>query len=285
MSENYYHILGISEKSTHDEIKKAYRGLQMKYHPDKNQGSPESIAMTQQINKAYETLGDEQQRKEYDMHRLPFNNMNFNQTMDIPIDDILKMFFGGGNPNVHIFQGSPMSKPPPIIKTIVINISQILSGSSVPVDIERWIIENELKVFETETIYVSIPQGVDENEIIILRDKGNVLNDHIKGVVKLFIKIENKTEFKRQGLDLILEKTITLKEALCGFSFEIKFLNGKSYTLNNNKGTIITPGYKKTYEHLGLIRGEHTGNMIIIFNIVFPEILTETQIQQISAIL
>ena len=49
MSENYYNILGINEKSTKDDIKKAYRSLQMKYHPDKNQGSQEAINMTQKI--------------------------------------------------------------------------------------------------------------------------------------------------------------------------------------------------------------------------------------------
>ena len=55
MSENYYTILGVDEKSTKDEIKKAYRGLQMKYHPDRNQGNQDCINMTQKINEAYET--------------------------------------------------------------------------------------------------------------------------------------------------------------------------------------------------------------------------------------
>ena len=107
----------------------------------------------------------------------------------------------------------------------------------------------------------------------------------MKGDVKLCIKINNETDFKRSGLDLILEKNISLKEALCGFTFELNYLNGKSYTLNNNKGNIIPPEYKKLYPGMGLTRGEHKGNMIIHFHIEFPEKLTDEQIEKIKNIL
>jgi hypothetical protein len=227
--------------------------------------------------------------------------------MEVPMDDIFNMFFGGvgappfgpfggipGMPpmppgaKVHIFHGGPMGfhqalqKPVPIMKTININMEQVLSGASVPMDVERWIMENGIKVHENETIYVTVPQGIDENEIIILRDKGNVLNENLKGDIKVFVKITNDTMFKRIGLDLILEKEITLKEALCGFTFEINYLNGKSYTLNNNKGNIIPPEYKKLYPNMGLTRGEHKGNMIIHFHINFPEKLSDEQIKKLE---
>ena len=109
MSENYYNILGVNEKSTKEEIKKAYRSLQMKYHPDKNPGNKEAMNLTQKINEAYEVLGDEQKRDEYDMTRNnpfmkmnnPFaNGMGANgmgaNGMDSQMDDIISMFFGGG---------------------------------------------------------------------------------------------------------------------------------------------------------------------------------------------
>ena len=327
MSKNFYNILGVNEKSTKDEIKKAYRTLQMKYHPDKNKSNPEAINMTQQINEAYETLGDEQKREEYDNIRnnpKPFMRMNTDGDADINVDDIFNMFFGGGGPfsmggmsmggipmsmggmsmggmsmggmkgmppGVHIFHGGPMGvnqafqKPTPIMKTIDINMEQVLSGATIPLEIERWVIENGMKVFETENIYVTVPQGIDDNEMIILRDKGNVLNENVKGDVKIFVKITNETMFKRSGLDLIIEKNIKLKDALCGFTFEIKYLNGKSYTLINNKGNIIPPEYKKVYHGMGLTRGEHKGNMIIHFHIEFPEKLSEEQISKLVVIL
>ena len=308
MSENFYNILGVNEKATKDEIKKAYRCLQMKWHPDKNQGNNEASHMSKKINEAYEVLGDEKRREEYDFTRNnqnPFMRMNSHNAMEVPIDDIFSMFFGGqggpfgmdgfhgmgGGPKIHMFHGGPMgfqqalSKPTPIIKTIDINLEQVLTGANIPIEIERWIIENGIKVLENETIYVPIPQGIDENEMIILRDKGNILNEQIKGDVKIFVKIINDTEFKRSGLDLIIEKKITLKEALCGFSFEIKYPSGKSYTLNNNKGNIIPSNYKKVYPNMGLKRGEHTGIMIIHFQVDFPEKLTDEQIDKISDIL
>ena len=311
MSEDFYNVLGVGEKSTKDEIKKAYRSLQMKYHPDKNNVSEEAGVMSKKINEAYEILGDDQKRKEYDNARNnpnPFMRMNSNGGgMDPHMDDILNMFFGGaGSPfggpfgvpfgmngmppgaKLHIFHGGPMgfqqamSKPPPIMQNLIINMEQVLSGATLPLEIERWIIENGIKVYEKETIYVTVPQGIDDGEMIILRDKGNVINENIKGDVKIIIKITNNTEFKRSGLDLILEKTITLKESLCGFTFELNYLNGRSYTLNNNKGNIIPPEYKKVYPGMGLIRGEHKGNLIIHFHLEFPEKLTEEQIAKLS---
>lgn len=318
MSENFYNILGVEEKATKDEIKKAYRGLQMKWHPDKNQGSDESKRMSEKINGAYEVLGDDEKRVEYDNSRNnPFTRMNSHGGggMEVPMDDIFNMLFGGmggmggfpgmqgfqgmpmggmpmgGMPpgaKIHIFNGGPMgfqqaiSKPVPIMKTIEINIAQILTGCSIPLEIERWIIENGIKVHEKETIYVTIPQGVDDNELLILRDKGNVLNENVKGDVKIFVKIKNDSAFKRSGLDLVLEKNISLKESLCGFTFEINYINGKSYTLNNNKGNIIPPEYKKIYPGMGLTRAEHKGNMIIHFHVDFPEKLSEEQITKLS---
>jgi DnaJ family protein A protein 2 len=145
--------------------------------------------------------------------------------------------------------------------------------------------EHGIKVFEKETIYVTVPKGIDDNELIVLRDKGNILNEQCKGDLKIFVKIENDSMFTRAGLDLVLEKNITLKDALCGFSFEITYINGKSYTLNNNPGNIIPPGFRKMIPNMGLEREQHKGNMVIVFNVEFPEKLTEEQMKKIREVL
>jgi DnaJ-class molecular chaperone len=295
MSENFYSILGLNENATKEEIKIAYRKLQMKWHPDKNQQSSESINMTQKINEAYETLGNEQKKFEYDMIKNNSNSfMRMNsREMEVPIDDIFNMFFRefnempgmpGLGSKIHIFHGGPinfqqaMNKPMPIVKTLQINMEQVLNGGLLPLEIERWILENGNKVFEKETVYVDVPPGIDNNEMIVLRDKGNIINENCKGDIKINVLIQNNTPFRREGLDLILEKNITLKEALCGFTFDINYINGKNYTLNNKKGNIVPPEYKKIYQNMGLKRGEHKGNMIIIFHVIFPENLTDEQI-------
>jgi DnaJ-class molecular chaperone len=308
MSENYYNILGVNENATKEEIKKAYRTLQMKYHPDRNPGNQECIIMTQKLNEAYEILGDDQKREEYNMTKNnPFMRMNSNgpHNMEVPLNDIINMMFGGSNifgdmpgmqgfsngTKIHIFHGGQMNfqqamqKPVPIMFTLQIQIQHVVTGGYIPIEIERWVMQNGNRVTEKENIYVEIPQGVDDNEIIILRDKGNVINENCKGDIKITIQILNDSEFKRSGLDLTIEKNISLKDSLCGFTFEINHINGKSYTLNNNKGSIVPPEYKKVYPGMGLKRGEHNGNMIIHFHVNFPEKLTDEQIDKLIEIL
>ena len=320
MSENYYEILGVSENATPEKIKKTYRELSLKYHPDRNGNNQENLSKYQKINEAYETLGDEEKKREYDMRKnnpfLKMSNMNGNSGEFTNVDEIFNSLFGnafgpimGGGPGFFMHQGMPagmhgmpnirifrngvqvnpfqqaLEKPTPIIKNITITMEQVLNGGNIPVDIERWLIENGNKVFEHETVYIPIPKGIDDNEIIILRDKGNINEGNIIGDVKIFIKIENTTEFKRQGLDLILEKKISLKEALCGFSFELKYINGKSYTINNNGGNIITPSYQKIIPNMGLKREEHIGNLIIIFEIIFPTNLNSEKIEKLKELL
>jgi DnaJ-class molecular chaperone len=322
MSDNFYKVLGVDEKASKEEIKKSYRTLQMKYHPDRNNNSQEANIMTQKLNEAYETLGDDEKREEYDMTRNnPF--LKGGSNMDMPMDDIINMMFGGmggfpgmqmggfpGMPGmggmqmrgmhsmgglppgtkIHFFQGGnpmnfqQMQKPTAILKNINIKISQVLTGVNIPLEIERWIMEQGMKVFETETIYVTIPKGIDDGELILLKDKGNVLNETCKGDIKIFVKIENDSIFKRAGLDLVLEKSINLKDALCGFSFEITYINGKSYTLNNNAGNIIPHGFRKIIPNMGLERESHKGNMIIEFNVQFPEKLSESVIASLKKI-
>lgn len=321
MSDNFYQILGVNENASIDEIKKAYRRLSLQFHPDKNP-SPEATEKYKKINEAYDILGDEQNKKKYDMERQnPFMRMGGNVN---DVDEIFKTFFGGGMPfgmrmggmpgmgvdpddiaNMNGFgmggfppgahfqvfhNGIPVNighpnKPSPIVKNITIDIEQVYTGTNVPVEVERWIHDNNLRVSEKETLYVPIPKGIDDGEIIILKDKGNIINEQCKGDVKVFIKIINKTDIKRLGLDLIYEKKISLKDALCGFSFEIKYINGKMYTLNNTSGNIVCPGYKKIIPNMGLTRDQVTGNLIIIFHIDFPEKLTEEQINKLKSVL
>lgn len=320
MSKTFYDILGVKKEANKDEIKKAFRGLSMKYHPDKNKEDPNAVSKFQEINEAYETLGDEQKRQQYDMtSQHPFLRMNGQPGggVEVHMDDIFNSIFGnmaffpGGQPfapgQMHSFPGMPMpgmpggasfvfhsgpmgfqhaqQKPSPIVKNIIINIDQVLTGVKVPLDIDRWVIENGVQKNEKETVYLDIGQGVDDNETFVIPDKGNVINDNCKGDVKIIVKVQNNTEFKRIGLDLTLEKEITLKESLCGFTFDFKYINGKSYTLNNNGGNIIEPEYKKIIPEMGLKREGRTGNLIVQFHVKFPEKLTEEQVTQLKNIL
>lgn len=311
MTTNFYNVLEVPETATFDEIKKSYRKLSMIYHPDKNNNNPESTAKFQKISEAYETLNDPEKRQQYDMSRNnPFSNIRHNMGSMNSVDELFSNLFGmpfgpsqgtpfnpfgqSSNhfgPQVRVFHnGIPVNmnqqkpRPIPIMKNIEITMDKALTGSTIPIDIERWIIENDLKVFENETIYVTIPKGVDSGEIIVLPEKGNVISSDCKGEVKIFVHIKNDTEFKRNGLDLVYEKTITLKEALCGFTFDIKYITGKMYTINNASGHIINDGYKKVIPNLGFARDQHVGNLVIEFRVKFPDKLTNEVLEQLKSI-
>jgi DnaJ-class molecular chaperone len=281
VSKNYYDILGVTSLSTQDEIKKAYRKLSLEYHPDRNKNGNNLMAS---INEAYNVLSNEQLKNEYDFQQN--TNINLKEMFRNPqADEFIQMLFSNGNPFDIFKQPHDLQKPAPIIKNITVTIYQIYTGVTIPIEIERWIYENGTKVFEKETIYVIIPQGIDENEIIILKEKGNIMNFTNIGDIKLFVKVINDTEYKRNGLDLIYKRTISLKDALCGFSLQFTFLNGKTYTLNNSLGNIITPEYKKIIPSMGITRGTHQGNLIIFFHVEFPETLSDNQVTVLKNIL
>ena len=132
-----------------------------------------------------------------------------------------------------------------------------------------------------KNIDLDIPKGIDDNELIILKDKGNIRDKNV-GDIKIFIKINNSTKFQRSGLDLYYEKTISLKDSLCGFSFDLKYINGKKYTINNQKGNIIPPNFKKIIPNMGIERNGYVGNLIISFNVHFPENLSIDIIDKIK---
>lgn len=308
--ENYYNILGVNENASSDEIKKAFRKLSLKYHPDKG-GDDKKF---KQINEAYQTLSTDEKRKQYD-HMKKFgrnmNGINFQSTSSAGVpfnmggipEEVLQHMFNssgmpghfsfnigrnGNSPNIRIFRTGNVNserKPSVIMQTITITIQEAYTGCSKPIEIERWIQEEEnIKRVEKETIYVDIPEGVDNNEAILVREKGNIYSDTNKGDVRILIKVENNTKLKREGLNIIFVKTLTLKESLCGFTFTINHINGKEYKINN-QNTVISPNYRKVVENLGFKRGNRKGNLYIIFNVQFPTSLDDKQIEKLKSIL
>ena len=322
--EDPYKILGVERNASQDDIKKAYRALSLKWHPDRNPGKADATAVYQSINAAYEILGDEGRRKEFDspaapQHQhnpfasnpfpfggmpFPFANMGMGGGGNNPHEEFVKLFSsgifqqmhgGGGGPQ--IFTMGPngpirvqlggqqqQMKPPPIVKTVEISIDKAYSGFSMPIEISRWVIEGGMKKEENETLYVPIPRGIDD-EIILISQKGNANGDDNRGDVKIQIKVKNETDFKRDGLDLILHKSISLKEALCSFSFDMKFLDGRVFKIQNDNGNVIHPGYKKIIPGMGMVRDGQTGNLVILFDIKFPEHLSSEAIATISSVL
>ena len=339
---NFYDILGVPKEASPEDIKKSYRKLSLKYHPDRNSDA-DATEKYKAINEAYETLSDAQQKQQYDMS-LQFGggfpgggfpgggfpgggfpggmnmggmnmggmnmggmNMGGMNMGGGDMNDIFSMMFGmpgmQGGPGIRIFHSGggggafpgmgpdiqqlfqQINKPPPIQKTVQISLEQAFNGDTIEIQVERQKQTNGGQISEIENLMITIPKGIDDGEGILLKEQGHI-TPGIKGDIKIVFKVSNQTEFKRQGLDLIYQKNIILKEALCGFSFEIQHLNGKLLSMNNTVNhSIIKPNYKKVVNGLGLVKENQTGNLIIEFIVEFPNSLTKEQMDVLNSVL
>ena len=175
-------------------------------------------------------------------------------------------------------------KPKNIYYNQTISLYDSYKGLKMPIKIERILYENNSEILQEETIYIDIPKGIDNNEIITIKEKGNRYKN-FKSDIEVKIKINNNTNFERNGIDLIYKKNITLKESLCGFSFILKYLDDREFKINNESGNIIPPDFRKTISKLGMKRDDDIGDLIIIFEIIYPKSLTSEQLQQLDLIL
>ena len=314
MSENFYDILGVGKDANEADIKKAYRSLSLKYHPDRNK-EPEAVEKYKKINEAYEILGDNEKKSMYDLELQgggnPFGFPGHQQPGQADFQDINNMFnmmFSGmghqmhgmpGGPNIRVFTNSNMpghqqfhanffhqiARPETIQKTVQISLEDSYNGLTIPVELNYFEINGNQQENKKDSIYINIPPGIDNNETVEIKDKGNIINGNCGGL-KLIIQVNKHPYLQRKGLDLHYTHSISLKEALTGFKIEILHLNGKKIGLNNIENpNIIKPGYVKVAQGYGIKRDTTVGNLIIEFVINFPEELTEEQINQLKTIL
>jgi len=313
MPKNLYNTLGVAKDASPEEIKKSYRTLSLKYHPDRNT-DPSATDLYKEINEAYEILSDPQKRQQYDMGGMDFvghpggggpgSDMN-------DINQLFNMMFGGGAgmpgmgmpfgggmgdmPEIHIFHGGmggggrfrqQMMKPQALQKTVQITLEQLYNGDTIPFEYECWTIQNGMRITEFKTIQITIPRGIQENERMVLAQQGNSAGENNTGDLMITFDVQKHNLFDRVGMDLIFHKKISLKDALCGFSFDIRHLNDKVLHMNNTTNySIIRPNYRKHIPNLGIVRNGQTGSLIIEFDIEFPESLTPETIQSLRELL
>ena len=307
---DFYEVLGVSSDANEMEIKKAYRSLSLKFHPDRN-SDVNAKEKFQEISDAYETLSDAQKRKEYDHQKqfggggggghpfghpfpfpggFPFGGVQVHHGGGpINMDHIFEQFFhGGGMGNIHVMhgQGGPniqvfhngrnvfaRKKPDPVMKTIHVSLESAFHGATIEIEIDGAV---------KERVSAPIPRGIKHGQKIILKDLGSIENNE-RGDLELTFHIDDHPFFVRRENDLIYKSKISLKEALCGFSLEILHLNGKTLRLSNNNQVIHT-GYTRVINGLGMMTDNECGNLIIEFEIEFPKTIDESQRSQLMEI-
>jgi DnaJ-class molecular chaperone len=258
---DYYSILNVSPDASYVEIKKNFHQLLLKCHPDKDKSSS-AKQQYENIMKAYETLEDENKRKLYDAS----NNINSTAssafTNSILSKNNLESMTNKSEQVIY--------KSQTLNVNICITLEEAYTGGQYPIEIERYIYEDGCRVKEKEKIYITIEEGIDNNEIIIIKNKGHENVDGTFGNIKVFVKVSQHEHFERHGLDLIYNKSLTFEESLCGFNFNIVYLNDKSLCIRNQSGDIILNGSKKVLKGKGMIRNHIVGNLTIRFSIIQP---------------
>jgi DnaJ-class molecular chaperone len=145
---------------------------------------------------------------------------------------------------------SPAASSPKEV-TLEVTFEQAYSGCTLPISANG------------EVFYVDIPQGIDTNEVIRVPYHSGCI------CVRIVI-VGTPSHIARDGLKLTYTKEITLCEALCGFEFSIQ-LFGKSYTIRNDDGLIVTHGETRVVRGLGMRRNDHVGDLVIQFHVSFPK--------------
>jgi DnaJ-class molecular chaperone len=279
MTTNYYDVLNVTKNSSIDDIKKSYRKLSMKYHPDKNNGEDTKM---KQITEAYSIIGDPIKKKKYD----------FESTAPNP-EDLINMFFGNtGNAyfSPDIFQNMSQGRNfqfftnmqdnlfnnvnfvRPLVHTVNITLEEFYNNQEIKTTIKKTITTNNNSAVVNEEITITVPRTLLDTNCIILKNKGNVINNN-KGDLKIKFILMDHHIFSLYKNDIIYCKEITLKDALCGFNFNINYIDGKKYKINNIN-TIISQSYKKEIENMGVFKNGERGKLIIMFKILFPEKLS-----------
>ena len=276
MAKSLYETLGVSESATQAEIKKAYRSLAKKYHPDINK-TPEAEEKFKEINGAYEVLGDEEKKAQYDQYGdSMFGGQNFHdfargQGNGVDINDILRNMFGGGRGGFSSggFGGAGFGggfgggyEPDLDIE------------ASLTVDFKTAVVGGKKSItLNGESFDIKIPQGIANGQKIRAKEKGKKAQGFPRGDLILTINVSEDDEYKREGDDLYLTVDVPLYTAFFGGKVEVKTLY-KDVTLKIPQDT--KQNQKMRLKDLGVLnrKTKEMGSLYLTINIVLPKLDT-----------
>jgi len=280
---DYYSTLGVGKNATDDDIKKAYRKLAMKHHPDR--GGDESTF--KKISEAYDVLSDPQKKQIVDLGGDPKNQSNgnsFNQgpfefhfnTGGVPpgMEDIFGRFgFGSG------FGRQPMQKNKTLNINVDITLEDVLSGKDINAEIT---IPGTGK---RKIINIAIPAGIEHGQQIRYEGMGDdAIRELRPGDLIVNVNVRQHSLFRREHSDLVLEKAVSVWDAIIGSSLDIQTLDGKTLTINVPQGTKHGTILSCRGEGLPIMRSRNRGNLLIMIKVDMPKNLSEAQLDKIRSL-
>ncbi len=299
MGRDYYEILGVSRSATADELKRAYRKLAKKYHPDRNPDDAGAEKKFKEVQTAYDVLRDAEKRREYDRFgeagvgrfatgRQGEQVYQWGTNSSINVEDLEDLFSafggrgGGGVAGPGVFEqifgrgrkGRVRAAPQrgaDLERRISLTLEQVAKGATVDVQL------TSRQNGKTETLEVKIPAGVENGQRIRVSGRGQP-GQHGGGAGDLILvcSVQAHTFFERQDADLFVEVPVTVSEAALGAKIEVPTLDGR-VTLTLPPGT--AGGSKMRLKERGLPKknGSDRGDQFALIRIVPPVSLTDDQ--------
>lgn len=282
---DYYKILEVDKKATEEEIKKAYRKLARKYHPDVNPNNPEALKKFKEINEANEVLSNPENRKKYDKHGKDWKHADeldkqqqqrqqysgggqqggFGGFEDNNYSDFFSSMFGGGRAgnsrNQAKYRGQDYNAE------LELDLKEVYSTHKHTI------------VVNGKNVRFTIPAGLKNEQVLrIIGHGGEGVNGGPNGDLLIKFIIKNQTKFKRDNDNLHTKVDLNLYTAVLGGNISVDTFDGSKVTLKVNpetkNGTKVKlkrkgfPVYKKDGEF---------GDLYITYNIVLPANLTERE--------
>lgn len=300
-SRDYYEVLGVARSASADEIKRAYRALAKKHHPDRNPNDPDAERRFKEVQTAYETLSDPERRQKYDQ----FGAAGAGQWASGPggqkvyqwgtessinaedLEDLFSAFGnrgsgqqggifeqlfgggrrrgGGGTAQVETTRGRDEEHH------IEIPFEQAVHGTTVALRIEG------SRNGRGETLEVKIPPGVEDGQKIRLRGRGQPGSGRGgAGDLYLVVSIMAHPYFRREGSDIYLDVPVTVSEAALGAKVEVPSLEGRT-TVTLPPGT--SSGAKLRLRGHGIRKqgGDDRGDQYVTVRIMVPKKMTAAQ--------
>ncbi|KAF5182190.1 Chaperone protein dnaj [Thalictrum thalictroides] len=315
MGVDYYNILKVNRNANEEDLKKAYKRLAMRWHPDKNQTNKrEAEAKFKEISEAYDVLTDPQKRQIYDQYGEealksgqvppppsafrhsstgggtsgihPNSSFRFNPRN---AEDIYEELFGGSDGGVNgrrekffrndIGANQPPVKPPVMENKLSCSLEDLYLGTTKKMRISRNVADAMGKLRpEEEILTIEIKPGWKKGTKITFPGKGNHEAGTGPGDVIFVIDEKPHGVYRRDGNDLVINQRISLLEALTGKALNLVTLDGRNFTIPVTD--IVRPGYEMEIPGEGMPISKEPGKkgkLRIKFDVKFPSRLTAEQ--------
>ena len=292
MSEtDYYQILGVKKSAAEDEIKKAYRKLAMKYHPDHTKGDKAAEDKFKQISEAYAVLSDKEKRKQYDMYGSNGFHQRFSQEdifKGFDFSDIFKEFgfggrnfssfgrgggrfsFGGGDPFSGRTGQRAQTKGSDLVYELALTLKEVAEGVSKTVKFQH--------KGQSENISVKIPRGMITGKKLRIAGKGEP-SPYGGPSGDLFIqtKVMPDPVFTANEYDLHVTRNIKLSDAILGARIAVPLLDSGELSLKIPPGTRHKTKMRLAGHGLSHMKGVGKGDLYVLIHVDIPKKLTEEQ--------